>query len=141
MTGFPGESERDHERTMATAKKAAFARAHVFVFSPRPGTEAEGFADRVPVEVARRRSAELRSLAAESAGAFAGDLAGTTAQVLGETLSAGKLEGFCGRYQRVRFDGTAELLGRLANIYIIGKGGGESQTLEGVFEGVVEAGS
>jgi tRNA-2-methylthio-N6-dimethylallyladenosine synthase len=40
IVGFPGETEADFERTMEVAAAAEYDYAYMFVFSPRPGTEA-----------------------------------------------------------------------------------------------------
>lgn len=40
IVGFPGETPEEFEESLATVKTARFAKAHVFPFSPRPGTEA-----------------------------------------------------------------------------------------------------
>ena len=40
IVGFPGETAEEFEESLATVEAARFAKAHVFPFSPRPGTEA-----------------------------------------------------------------------------------------------------
>jgi threonylcarbamoyladenosine tRNA methylthiotransferase MtaB len=62
MVGFPGESEAHFEETMAFCREAAFLDMHVFAYSRRPGTPAADFADQVPEEVKRERSARLIAL-------------------------------------------------------------------------------
>ncbi len=63
ITGFPGETERDHERTRSLVDELPFTYLHVFPFSPRSDTAAEGLPDPVPQRVAGERSRELRALA------------------------------------------------------------------------------
>ncbi len=63
ITGFPGETERDHERTRALVEELPFTYLHVFPFSPRSDTVAESLPDPVPQRVAGERSRELRALA------------------------------------------------------------------------------
>ncbi|MGI8794031.1 MAG: tRNA (N6-isopentenyl adenosine(37)-C2)-methylthiotransferase MiaB [Acidimicrobiales bacterium] len=46
IVGFPGENEADFERTLAVAAEAEYDSAYLFIFSPRPGTEAAEFSDR-----------------------------------------------------------------------------------------------
>lgn len=128
LVGFPGETDADHRRTLEVAGRAGFARAHVFVFSPRPGTRAEKLAGRVEGSIARRRSRDARRLCAKSAAVYRRRLVGRAAQVLPEKSTGGMLEGFCERYQRVRLAGSNDLLGRLVPIYIIGMG---EEALEG----------
>ncbi|HEX5719852.1 MAG TPA: MiaB/RimO family radical SAM methylthiotransferase [Thermoanaerobaculia bacterium] len=40
IVGFPGETAEEFEESLAMVEAARFAKAHVFPFSPRPGTEA-----------------------------------------------------------------------------------------------------
>ena len=59
MVAFPGETERDFERTLELVDRAAFDAAFTFVFSPRPGTPAASLDGAVPAEVARERIQRL----------------------------------------------------------------------------------
>ena len=56
IVGFPGETEKDFQETLALAAEAEFDGAFTFIFSPRPGTEAaemaEDFCD--PSDVSER---------------------------------------------------------------------------------------
>ena len=63
MVGFPGESEEEFEETVAFAKKATFLDMHVFAYSRRKGTEADGYGGQVAESVKRERSARLTQLA------------------------------------------------------------------------------
>jgi threonylcarbamoyladenosine tRNA methylthiotransferase MtaB len=129
MAGFPGEAEEDHRLTIELARRAGFARAHVFVFSPRPATAAETLDGRVASETARRRAAEIREVCGASAMEFRDGLVGRTVEVLGEVVSHGWAEGFCRRYQRVKFRGNGQPVGRLTRICIMRQGP------DGVLEG------
>jgi len=131
MVGFPGEEEADHAETLRAVARARFARTHVFVFSPRPGTPAAKMQGAVNGPTARRRSREVRAASAETAAAFRRGLVGRTVEVLPEKSRGGVLEGFCRRYQRVRFKDCDDLLGRLLPVYIIGTGEGGDGILEG----------
>ncbi len=68
IVGFPGETDDDFERTLEVVAAAEYDSAYTFVFSPRPGTEAAGFADRfVPPAVAAERFARLTVVVERSA--------------------------------------------------------------------------
>ncbi len=68
IVGFPGESDEDFERTLEVVAAAEYDSAYTFLFSPRPGTEAAGLADRfVPSEVAAERFARLTVVVERSA--------------------------------------------------------------------------
>ena len=47
IVGFPGETEREFEDTLAVVAEAAYDSAYTFIFSPRPGTRAADMADHV----------------------------------------------------------------------------------------------
>jgi len=76
MVGFPTESERDFEKTLALVKEIGFDGAYTFVYSPRGGTAAAKRPDDVAPEEKRRRITELinvqRAISLEKNGAFVG---------------------------------------------------------------------
>jgi tRNA-2-methylthio-N6-dimethylallyladenosine synthase len=59
IVGFPGETEDDFEATLDVVRKARFANAFTFQYSPRPGTPAATLADQVPKPVVSRRYQRL----------------------------------------------------------------------------------
>jgi threonylcarbamoyladenosine tRNA methylthiotransferase MtaB len=61
IVGFPTEDERAFERTLAVVREAGITKAHVFPYSPRPGTVTAA-EDTVPPQVKKERSARLRAL-------------------------------------------------------------------------------
>jgi threonylcarbamoyladenosine tRNA methylthiotransferase MtaB len=70
IAGFPGETEDDHQATLALVAALPFTALHVFPYSARPGTAAVRLAERVaPADVARRARA-LRELAAQKGAAY-----------------------------------------------------------------------
>jgi threonylcarbamoyladenosine tRNA methylthiotransferase MtaB len=64
IVGFPAEDESAFRRTLAVVAEAGITTAHVFPYSPRPGTRT-ALEDVVPLDVKRERSARLRALSAE----------------------------------------------------------------------------
>lgn len=62
LLGFPGESRQDFLKTMHFCQKLPFAYAHVFSFSPRPGTRAAKMEAQVAPEEVKKRSQELKGL-------------------------------------------------------------------------------
>ena len=67
MAGFPGETDREFDETLAFIRALPFGYLHLFPFSPRPGTRAWALhaASPVPQAVVEERMATLRALAAE----------------------------------------------------------------------------
>jgi tRNA-2-methylthio-N6-dimethylallyladenosine synthase len=68
IVGFPGETDRDFERTLAVVAEAEYDSAYTFLFSPRPGTRAADMTEEmVPAEVAAERFARLKVVVERSA--------------------------------------------------------------------------
>jgi tRNA-2-methylthio-N6-dimethylallyladenosine synthase len=68
IVGFPGETDEDFERTLEVAAAAQYDYAYMFIFSPRPGTEAaEMEADFVDPAVAGERFQRLKVVIDHSA--------------------------------------------------------------------------
>ena len=82
ITGFPGESEDDHRRTLELVDRLPFTYLHVFPFSLRPGTSAGRLAGRVAGDVAGRRAVELREAGARKAAAYRRARSGGLADVV-----------------------------------------------------------
>ena len=82
IAGFPGESQADHETTLAFIERLPFTYLHVFSFSTRPGTRAETLPDQLPAHVVKQRARELRALGQAKAAAFRRTQIGRTLRVL-----------------------------------------------------------
>ncbi|HWG64442.1 MAG TPA: tRNA (N6-isopentenyl adenosine(37)-C2)-methylthiotransferase MiaB [Streptosporangiaceae bacterium] len=65
IVGFPGETESDFADTLDLVRRARFAGAFTFQYSPRPGTPAAEMADQVPAEVVAERYERLAALVEE----------------------------------------------------------------------------
>jgi threonylcarbamoyladenosine tRNA methylthiotransferase MtaB len=84
IVGFPGESDRAFEESLAFVEQMSFARAHVFPFSPRAGTAAAKLGDPVPQNLIRERSERMRKTVGISTRAFQGRFIGECLPVLWE---------------------------------------------------------
>lgn len=62
ISGFPGETEEDHEILMEFVDDMEFDRLGVFAYSPEEDTPAYSFKDQVPDEVKEERRAEIMEL-------------------------------------------------------------------------------
>jgi threonylcarbamoyladenosine tRNA methylthiotransferase MtaB len=65
IVGFPGEDEGAFRNTLRVAAEAGITKAHVFPYSPRPGTRTAD-ADTVSAQEKKQRSARLRALSREA---------------------------------------------------------------------------
>ena len=105
ITGFPGETDADHDDTLRLVNELAFTYLHVFPFSPRDDTVAAELQREMPVpqRVAGERSRELRERVAEKGLEYRRRRAGQTAQVVVEDGG----QALTGDYLRVRLTGAA----------------------------------
>lgn len=67
ISGFPGETEKDHEETLAFVDEMEFDRLGVFAYSEEEDTPAALMPDQIPEEVKQRRREELMELQQEIA--------------------------------------------------------------------------
>jgi tRNA-2-methylthio-N6-dimethylallyladenosine synthase len=70
IVGFPGETERDFEATLALVAEIGFAQAFSFKYSPRPGTPAAGMRKQISETVKAERLERLQALLGDQARAF-----------------------------------------------------------------------
>lgn len=86
ITGFPGETQEDHETLLAFVDEMAFDRLGVFPYSQEEDTPAAEMPEQVPDEVKEARRGELMALQQEIAFAAAADMEGqqVTAMVEGK---------------------------------------------------------
>jgi len=103
IVGFPGEAAADFDKTVALAREVAFAKIHVFAFSPRKGTIAATMRPRVARDVVKARSEALRALDRDLQSRFRSQFLGQTAQVLIENYP-GPPTGHAERYFFVRIE-------------------------------------
>lgn len=67
ITGFPGESEKDHKELVEFIKNVRFDRLGVFKYSAEENTPAASFEDQIPEDVMDERFDELMSIQQEIA--------------------------------------------------------------------------
>ena len=119
MVGFPGETAREFETSLAFIKEIGFAKAHVFAYSRRPGTAADRAPDQVEPRVKEERSRRMIAAAAETRRAFLQRQVGRTEQVLFEQRRPeGDYEGYTANYTPVRVGGGRDLRGKLIPVRI-----------------------
>lgn len=84
MTGFPGETELDFLATKGFLTRHAFAKAHVFPYSERPGTIAAALPMALPRELRHSRARALLEIADRQRTAFAAKFIGKTVEFIVE---------------------------------------------------------
>ena len=78
ITGFPGETEAEHEELLAFIDQMEFDRLGVFTYSQEEDTPAALMPDQIPEEVKLSRQAQLMELQQEIAFEAAKDMVGRT---------------------------------------------------------------
>jgi threonylcarbamoyladenosine tRNA methylthiotransferase MtaB len=82
IAGFPGETDADHQSTVAFIERLPFTYLHAFSFSKRPGTRAAALQHEVPAAVIKQRARELRVLGEAKSAVFRRSQIGRTLRVL-----------------------------------------------------------
>jgi ribosomal protein S12 methylthiotransferase len=121
IVGFPGETEEDFRATLNLVEEVGFDHSFSFVYSPRPGTPAAGYADDVPIEAKRERLAVLQERLAAHERAVAAAMVGTTQVVLVEGPSRKDPLMLAGRTENnrvVNFAGDPSLVGAFVPLVI-----------------------
>ena len=82
ISGFPGETQEDHEELMRFVDEMEFDRLGVFAYSAEEDTPAAGYPDQVPEEVKEDRRDEIMELQQEIAFEKAEDMIGRVLEVM-----------------------------------------------------------
>jgi threonylcarbamoyladenosine tRNA methylthiotransferase MtaB len=124
MVGFPGETEKEFELSLAFIEKIRFAGAHVFMYSPRIGTAAVHLPDHIPIQVARDRSNRVRKIVGESGHTFRTSFLGATMPVLWEKacpteINGWDLSGLTDNYIRVHSGSRKDLQNQISLVHLL----------------------
>ena len=82
IVGFPGETENDFLDSCRAVEHLAFAKTHIFRFSPRRGTVAELLDGQIPEPVKKERAARLEQIAEAARLSYARTRIGKSAELL-----------------------------------------------------------
>ena len=120
IVGYPGETSKDHQDTLALIKEVGYAQAYSFKYSPRPGTPASILQAQVPEEIKVARLAELQNLLNEQQTAFNRSKVGETLEVLfdREGKFPGQIIGKTAYMQSVTLEGDSSSFGNFLNVRI-----------------------
>lgn len=84
ITGFPGETQEDHQGLMNFVKECKFERLGVFTYSPEENTLAAEFEDQIDEEVKEQRRDEIMTLQQEISFEHTQELVGKVIRVMVE---------------------------------------------------------
>ncbi len=121
IVGFPGETEKDFDATLALVADIGFASAYSFKYSPRPGTPAAAMHGQVGEDVKAERLARLQALLSHQQRAFNEAQIGRTLPVLvtGQGRQAGQMHGRSPYLQAVHFDDAHAEPGEIVTVSIV----------------------
>lgn len=122
IVGFPGETDEEFAESVAFVAKCGFLKAHVFPYSPRPGTPAAAMPGQLPKKIKTARAAAMQAAAVPGAKAFLDGMIGKTAEVLFEAAVSGKpgwMRGYARNYTDVAAPVGKEARGNLINVKLL----------------------
>ncbi len=107
MVGFPTETAERFESSLRVLEEARFLKAHVFRFSPRPGTPADQWGDPVDPQVKHERAARMAQVSDQTARQHVRKFLGRNMPVLieGKMGKDGLLEGLTENWITVKLAG------------------------------------
>ncbi len=121
IVGFPGEEEEDFRQTLDLMERVQFDDLYSFKYSPRKGTRAAQFQDRVEEKVKQERLSTLQEIQKEITLRKNQELEGRVKEVLVEGRSKQSDRDVTGRTRSnkiVNFEGNLELVGQLVPVRI-----------------------
>lgn len=126
IVGFPGETAGEFAESIAFVERLAFAKPHVFSFSPRAGTHAATLPDPVADEDRKSRVDAMLAVARVSEAAFRSARLGETATVVWEAPRRGRSTGLTDHYVRTYADpaaGASPDPGSLGRVRLVAESG------------------
>jgi len=121
LVGFPGETEKNFENTVALVKKINPLKVHIFPYSSRPGTKAADFNGLVDPKIINLRCARLGKIAWQCQIDFMRKFLAKKAAVLIEGRAKDNpafLEGLTENYLPVRLPFKPDLKNKIINVRI-----------------------
>jgi tRNA-2-methylthio-N6-dimethylallyladenosine synthase len=121
IVGFPGETDKDFEETLALAGRVRFAQAFSFKYSARPGTPAASLDGQIPEDVKLRRLHALQALLDQARHDFDRATIGRSLEILFERRGRkpGQIAGRSPYLQAVHVEGPERLIGQIAAVDIL----------------------
>ncbi|GHV63324.1 tRNA (N(6)-L-threonylcarbamoyladenosine(37)-C(2))-methylthiotransferase MtaB [Spirochaetia bacterium] len=151
ITGFPGETTAEFEKTYELCRKIGFAWIHAFPYSRRPGTAAWSFKDPVSEREAAERVAALLRLAKQGRREYISRWIGKEVEAIvegGDEKNALRVQATSENYLKLLIDvtppppssppGTVPAPGTLLRCRIRGLPGGEAGQAAGRFDAAAE---
>jgi len=120
IVGFPGETDKDFDATLALMREVNYAAAFSFKYSPRPGTPASAAVKQIPENVKSERLQILQTLLLEQQMKFNRACAGRDMKVLFDRpgRKPGQVLGRSPWLQPVHVENAVDLIGQICDVRI-----------------------
>ena len=118
MVGFPDESKEEFNKSIDFVKKVGFARSHIFAYSRRGGTVADGLPNQISNHIKQQRAKIMADVTANSEKEFLASQSGKVLPVLFETSKSGLQTGYTGNYLKVCINTATNLTGQILPVRI-----------------------
>jgi tRNA-2-methylthio-N6-dimethylallyladenosine synthase len=121
IIGFPGESERDFNATLALVRDMDLDQSFSFVYSRRPGTPAASLPDEVEPALKQERLVRLQAQLEAQATAISEKMVGSVQRVLVERAARKNAQELAGRTENnrwVNFAGPSTSLNQFVDVVI-----------------------
>ena len=119
MTGFPGETGEEFKKSAEFFDLCAFAQAHIFTYSKRPGTAAEKMPEQIAEDEKTKRSREFFDIARKHRAEFFEKNKNRILNVLFEQQKKGFYEGFSENYVPIRVESDENITGSIKKTQIV----------------------
>jgi threonylcarbamoyladenosine tRNA methylthiotransferase MtaB len=126
ITGFPGESKEEFERSVDFVERAGFAYLHVFPYSHRSSTSAAKRWPELPRETVHERARRLQAVGRKLRRRYEDRFVGERASVLFEGArdpATQMLKGYSNNYLHVLCSGSDAYMNRLVDVRLVGRRG------------------
>jgi MiaB-like protein len=118
ITGFPGETQEEFEKTYLYLSDINLYEMHIFPFSRRSGTKAYDMKNQIDNDTKHKRSEKLIALANKNKNDFEQNLIGKTFDVLFEQKEDEFYHGYTKNYVKIHVKSDKELSGKLIDVRI-----------------------
>jgi len=118
ITGFPGETEKEHNETLKFISEMEFAKVHTFKYSKRAGTPAAKASEQIPYIVKTKRAEQIRKLADDLRKKYINKFVGCDMEVLFERPKNGVFTGTTGNYIKIKLKSSEDLANRIKTVKV-----------------------
>ena len=121
IVGFPDESENEFDKTFEFLSKIKFYKMHIFKYSPRKGTKAEGMKNQISGDIKEIRSKKLLELSDKNENEYLDKYIGKEVEVLFEEKDGEFYKGHTSNYIIVKLKTIENLENKIVKVKITGK--------------------